>query len=94
MRYLIRARVQYDLPTNTFTLNSDKGGTRVFRGDREAFIKFLMKIKAKDNESDPRSNRKKTYADIADEIISGTDPYIYVWSNTWPDAKFKAINGG
>ncbi|MBD3216573.1 MAG: hypothetical protein GF311_28420 [Candidatus Lokiarchaeota archaeon] len=54
-------------------------GSWVYRGSRGGFAKFLRKIKACDDKQDPRSFRKLTYTSIADEIISGEDPVIWVW---------------
>jgi hypothetical protein len=86
MRYLVKAKVLWD-GKDTWTIISDKNGTRVFRGNKEAFTKFLRKIKAKDNLHDPRSFRSLTYAGIVDEIISGKDNIIYVWGHHFPDKK-------
>lgn len=56
------------------------------RCSREGLIKFLKKIQAKDSITNPNSYRGITYIQIADDIISGNNPYIYVWSNMWkPD---------
>ena len=83
MRYLVRCKVYKN--GNAWTMNSNKGGTRVFNGDIDAFAKFLMKIKAKDDAEDPRSYRSMTYRNMAQEIADGGDNVIYVWSNNWPD---------
>ena len=77
-RHLIQFKVTYG--NNTFTLKSD-GITKIFKGTKEEFAKFLKNIQAKDNYSEPKSARKLTYMQITDEIITGNDPIIYVWSN-------------
>lgn len=83
MRYLVKCKVYKH--GNQWTLNSDKGGTRVFNGSIEGFAKFLRKIQAKDDAVDPKTFRSMTYMNIAQEIADGGDNVIYVWSNMWPD---------
>ena len=84
-RYLIRCIVYKH--GNAWTMNSNKGGTRIFNGSIESFAKFLQKIKAKDNAESPKSYRSMTYMRIAQEIASGKDKVIFVWSNYWPKNK-------
>jgi hypothetical protein len=66
---------------NSFTLKYGGGQTKVFRGTPEAFAKFLQKIKASDNATEPRSKRQIRYMDIVNEIMSGKDHTIWVWDN-------------
>lgn len=70
-----------------YTFNIETGARRaknyIFRGDHDAFVRFLMGIKAKDNKTWPRSVRGERYSDIADEIENGSDQIIYVWEHDY-----------
>lgn len=66
---------------NSFTLKYGGGNTKVFRGTPEAFAKYLQKIKASDNATEPRSKRQIRYMDMVNEIMSGRDHTIWVWDN-------------
>jgi len=90
MRYLVKIRVFFD-GKNKWTLNS-KHGVKVFTGTREEFAKYLMRIKAKDDITDPRSFRGMTYLKIVDEILSGKDSFIWVWSNNFPTTTSVVVN--
>ena len=77
-----------------FTLTWNSGGKTkrfVYKGDTEKFTKFLRKMQAKDDETSPNSTRGKKYGAIVDEIISGKDNQIWVWS-TYLDKLPAVIN--
>lgn len=79
---LLKATVFFDgKESYTFNFNKPKRAPNpyVFRGDHDAFVKFLMGIKAKDEKTYPNSVRGERYADIATEIENGSDKNIYVW---------------
>jgi hypothetical protein len=54
-----------------------------FRGDIDAFSKYLIKIKAKDTESEPASIRNVPYKSMAQDAIDKVDTEIWVWSRFW-----------
>jgi len=58
-----------------------KGGQYVHRGTVESFSKLLMKLKASDDKTDPKSNRSMTYMNIAKEIQFGNDRIIWVFEH-------------
>ena len=83
---LLKIRIFYT--GGAYTLNIESGAKRaprqyVFRGGHDSFVRFLMGIKAKDNKTWPRSVRGERYADIANEIESGSDQIIYVWEHDY-----------
>jgi hypothetical protein len=77
-RSLVQVRVRYE--NNTWTIQYNRS-VRVFHGNIEEFAKFLQRIKASDDKTEPRSVRNFTYMQIAQEIQTGSDPIIWVWSN-------------
>lgn len=56
-------------------------GISTYKGKRGNFTRFLKKIQAADAKSSPRSANNATYSNIVDEIVSGKDRDIYVWSS-------------
>ena len=74
---LIKVKVLYD-GNKAWTLRWGKQ-FHVFRGSIEQFTKLLIKIKAKDTQSQPNSFRGMKYSDIANEITNGKDSEIWVW---------------
>lgn len=78
-RKLYKVEVIWD-QKNNFTLKYGKN-IKVFRGNPESFAKFLQKIKASDNATEPRSKRQIKYMDMVNEIMSGRDHTIWVWDN-------------
>lgn len=83
-RHLVKIEVFFD-GKNAFSFNYE-GNVYVFRGDANQLARFLQSIKAKDNNTQPRSVRGERYADIAQEIIDKTDNIIYAWSNDLSNA--------
>jgi hypothetical protein len=88
---LLKVRIFVEGP-NQFSLRpeEDRQGDLVaqrgeirFRGTDQEFAKFLRKIKAKDNSSDPPSTKKTRYIDMVNSAKDGTDPYIWVWTKYW-----------
>ncbi len=79
MPKLIKVTVLWD-GRNTFTLNYEKG-VRVFNGTKKAFAKFLQKVKASDNQTEPKSLRQIKYKDMVDEVVNGTDSTIWIWKH-------------
>jgi len=76
---------------NSYTL-SWNGRTKVFRGNKESFIKFIKRLKVKDTDSSPKSARKKTYSQIADELDNQTSISVYVWGymlNRFPSNHYE-----
>lgn len=71
------------LPVEKRDGSSIRRGEITFRGDEEKFRKLLMKLKAKDVETDPPSVKGKTYQQMIDTAKDGSDPYIWVWLNIW-----------
>lgn len=71
------------------------GGNYIHRGDQESFAKLLRKIKAADDHEEPRSYRSERYIDIANEIASGSDRFIWVFEHMlkklWEDGKMRKI---
>jgi hypothetical protein len=53
------------------------------RGSPAGLHKFLKRIKAKDTKTNPNSLRGITYQEMLDDIISGQNPEIWVWSYMW-----------
>lgn len=76
-RKLIKVTILHD-GSNAWTLQW-KGGVKVVRGEREDLVRVLKRIKAKDNQGVPRSNRVLRYSDIVDEVTDGTDLTVWVW---------------
>ena len=62
----------------SYTL-SWNGKTKVFRGTKEEFAKFLMKLKAKETDSLPKSARRIRYSDMADRASGGKSTSVFVW---------------
>ena len=71
------------LPVEKKDGSSIRKGEITFRGDEEAFRKLLMKLKAKDVETDPPSVKGKTYQQMINTAKDGSDPYIWVWLKIW-----------
>lgn len=78
MRQLLKVKVLWD-GGNGWTFNLPKGKMIVYHGSIDGITKFLQKIQAKDVASEPKSDRNKTYKDIALEIQTGQDREIWVW---------------
>jgi hypothetical protein len=76
-RRLIKVHVRYE--KDLWTLQYE-GTVRVFHGDVDSFAKFLQRIRACDDATQPRSVRNKTYMNMALEIQDGSDPNIWIWS--------------
>jgi len=97
--YLIKAKLMIEGPNQFRILAIEKkSGIKVvdkkpirFRGSEEAFAKFLMKLKAKDVESEPATVRNKKYKDMIATAKDGSDPYIWIWSNVWIDSNKMII---
>lgn len=67
------------------------GKTKVFRGTKEELAKFLMKLKAKDTESQPKSVRKARYIDMANKASGGNASVVYVFDymlNRFPKSHY------
>ncbi len=97
--YLIKAKLMIE-GSNQFRILAieKKSGVKVtdkkpirFRGSEEAFAKFLMKLKAKDVESEPATVRNKKYKDMITTAKDGSDPYIWIWSNVWVNSNKMII---
>ncbi len=71
------------LPVENKDGSKIRRGEITFRGDEESFRKLLMKLKAKDAETDPPSVKGKTYQQMIDTAKDGSDPYIWVWLTIW-----------
>lgn len=89
MRFLYRCRIQvykdsYNLNCKPLNVTNQKARTIVFRGTEEAFKKFLMRVKAKDTQTEPASVKNRTYQQMIDQAKTGLDPYVYIWSNNLP----------
>lgn len=87
MRFIYKCRV-HQSKENVFTLNCEplnnpynKRKVIVFLGDVEKLKNWLRKKKSKDTQTNPPSLKKRTYQQMIDQIIEGSDPYIYIWSN-------------
>lgn len=71
-----------------FTKNgpSKSLGHYIFRGDDEAFRKYLIRMKASDTESDPPSVRSAKYADIVQKMKEPKRTYVWAYSHRWKSA--------
>jgi len=65
---------------DTYSFNYE-GKVKVYRGSEVGLKLLLRRLGASDNVSEPRSFRGKTFDTITQEIVSQSDPFIYVWSN-------------
>lgn len=78
-RRLVQVKVLYD-GHQGWTLYWDNSSKfKVFYGTSEDFTKFLMKIKAKENDTLPKSLRNMKYSEIVDQIVNGTQHHLWVW---------------
>ncbi len=65
---------------DTYSFNYS-GKVKVYRGSDVGLKTLLRRLGAADTQSEPRSSRERTFDQITQEIVSQTDPTIYVWSN-------------
>ncbi len=86
-RSLVRVHVRYE--KDVWTIQYLRT-VRVFHGPIENFAKFLRRVGASDDQTAPKSVRNLTYMQIAQEIMDGTDPIIWIWSNIL--SKMKDFN--
>ena len=89
MRFLYKCRItiykdSYTLNCTPLNSKDQKNKSIVFRGSEEGFKAFLRRIKAKDTQTSPASEKNRTYQQMVDQAKSGEDPYIYVWNNLLP----------
>lgn len=96
MRYLIQTKIKADGNIWSFKPVNGKGELPFSLQASEDQIRTLFrKLKVKDDISQPRSNKGLTYQQMMDEIKSGRDNLVYIWSNYYPksveDAR-KLIN--
>lgn len=87
-RHLVKVEVIWD-GQDGWTLKYDNRKTKVFRGDKTAFAKYLQKIQAKDDMTSPKSVRNETYKEIVDDIVLNRDRIIWVWSTNMKENTYK-----
>ena len=78
MRKLYKVNVMRMGDTYSFNYS---GKVKVYRGSEVGLKTLLRRLGAADSASEPRSSREKTFDQITQEIVSQSDPTIYVWSN-------------
>ena len=80
-RRLVPVKVYY--LSDSFLMQDDAGKEVTVKASPEKFRDLLMKLKAKDEYSQPKSFRDKTYMEIVDGIMNNSDNGIYIWSTYW-----------
>lgn len=95
MKYLYEDRklfkVEIHNQGNTWTLQW-QGGYKIFNGSSEDFRKYLVKIKASDSGTLPKSTRQKKYKDIVNDILKGKTRHIWVWKHKMKEITFGPIS--
>lgn len=66
-------------------------GEIIFKGNREEFGKFLMKLHAKDTETLPASQRGLKYQEIIQGIVDNTNNEVWIWSKWWNQYRSNKI---
>jgi hypothetical protein len=91
MRRLYKIRVECQGNNLYFfrVVNYDNIKSLTLRTSKEGLRKFLIRIKAKDTKTTPSSMRGITYKIMVDDILTGIDNEIWVWSNKWKPATKK-----
>ena len=91
--HLLKIRVDFQgvdqwVMTPEFTKKSHASnqGHIIFRGNDDAFRRYLMRIKATDTESDPASNRQVKYKDMVQNMKQFSRTYIWVFSTRWKNS--------
>ncbi len=79
-RKLIKVKIRYIKDTWVLGYN---GKEKTFYGDDNGFKKILMRIKASDTQTDPKSVRNVKYMDMVQGIKKGKDNCIWIYDNVW-----------
>jgi hypothetical protein len=84
VRIYIEGNNQYRLkPMSTKSGQQVNKGEFRFRGSEDDFALLLRRLKAKDHETDPPSEKNRTYKQMIQSAKDGSDPYIWIWSKHW-----------
>jgi len=88
--HLLKVRVDHQgtdqwfmKPEFTKKSHAANNGHYMFRGDDEAFRRYLMKMKACDTDSDPPSYRNVKYKDMVQGFKAQKRTYMWVYSSKW-----------
>lgn len=87
MKRIIRVTVKYSGKVWHFIPEDNQLNDYKFMASDEEMIRFLRRIKAKDEQTDPKSMRGLTYKNIIDEIKSGRDNQIFVFRKYYPSSE-------
>lgn len=98
--HLLRVRVDHQgvdqwIMTPEFTKKShaSNNGHYMFRGDDEAFRRYLIRVKATDTDSDPPSYRNVKYKDMVQKFKEPRRTYMWVYSSKWKsNLNFKEMS--
>ena len=80
-RYLIPVRCYYNEGMNCFVFKFNGKTLSVKNVEDSELVRVFRLSKMKDEETEPRSARGKTYTEMVQSIKDGTDRINYIWSN-------------
>jgi len=90
MKFIYKCKIvpfndSFKLTCSPLNVTSAPNRSITFYGTKERFRLFLKRTGAVDSVNHPISkNRDKTFTQMIDDAISGTDPYVYIWSHKLP----------